>query len=43
MLGFPGKPQVLRWKALQSGSTAPLGACRAVDPGQLAFLVKSEI
>jgi hypothetical protein len=26
MSGFPGKPQVLRWKALQSGSIAPLDA-----------------
>jgi hypothetical protein len=43
MLGFPGKPQVLRWKAFSPGSTAPLDSCLPVDPGQLAFLIKSKI
>jgi len=43
MLGFPGKPQVFRWKAFSPGSTSPLDICLTVDPGQLDFLVKSEI
>jgi hypothetical protein len=43
MLGFPGKPQLFRWKALQSGSTAPLDSFGTMDPGQLDFLIKSEI
>jgi hypothetical protein len=43
MLGFPGKPQVLRWKAFSPGSTEPLDIWLTVDPGQLDFLIKSEI
>jgi hypothetical protein len=43
MLGFPGKPQVLRWQALQSGIHRAAGYRLTVDPGQLAFLIKSKI
>jgi hypothetical protein len=43
MLGFPGKSQIFRWKAFSPGSTMPPDACLTVDPGQLDFLIKSEI
>lgn len=43
MLGFPEEPQVLRWKALQSGIHLSAGAGGTVGPGELDFLTKSEI
>jgi hypothetical protein len=43
MLGFPEKPAVFRWKALQSGIHPAAGSCLTVDPGQRDFLIKSKI
>jgi hypothetical protein len=37
MSGFPGKPQVYRWKAFSPGFTALQGTCRTVNPGRLDF------